>query len=1025
MRIGYVNVQGLSKTKGEAVKMLLGKEFDYLFIAETWYVDHPRWLRDRQLVAATVPPPKDHARDLPGRCHGGIYLLATAKARGEIRGEPIVTKSSLSFQRGKQRFTGVYFPPSLPPDELQAILQGLKPSTVVLGDINTRFAHCPHQAGAPGPPPRLQVISHWGQTQRYDRLLPDSNGTPQIQLTTDHAFARAGEGEQWSLTLLPRETLKIKTDHMYALQVVGKEMTPPIKLQSLPPRYRTARLQDPEVQRQIIADVSNQLQHRRDFFRAADRIEAINHRLIELLQNMCRKHVGLVQFAGKKADHSQTQGPEEPTMDRSIKLFKAAVTASQENGVVLPTPEAAAQGMSAVRENERIFRTRFADPDRPVRVALEGSDGGPMLQRGFSIDEITAEILHQEAAKACGVDRIHIRLLQVLVHSAPLVQSLYHLYDQCIRQRQTPAQWNDSEIHLLTKDMAKPRDASNVRPITLIGMFRKVFERLLLQRIEHQDWAHLHPTQAGFRRETSTGVNVAILHHLLHSRLRTQAVFIDLRSAFDLVRHDRLARILRQRQCPQDVARLIRHLMMDRVRSQVLINGEASEWFPRSRGVLQGSPLSPFLFNLYIDGLLERLNPPGEGIPSCLFYADDGVLIGRDGEDLQGQLDRLEAWADDHRMEVNVAKCGWVTRNPPRTPLRWKGERLPQVERYDYLGFEVTAAGVDFEAHLRRRMMAATNRMRFLSITSDPWGPAHRLRIYKRFLAPMFEYGAPLVQMWLQQDPSHGEIFDRAMAGYRDLMRWVAHSQTGRYRIIGNLAGLTTVRQRFQHLATAYQRILADYPKDHLFKRILDLRPLRMSIKQSFGAQWRRDPGWREFHRERNPTLTTAGALKRFLAERHRRQIQTQGDRADLTSLIPWPSRMTSGLKYADRSLAAPVKDQSLLFQYRLGVFQHRRACKCGRKGGFGRGHEKCSAWKPFTILTRAEKRRKREWQRERILLKTKRNSSTILKPPKLTDIDFLINQSDFSRATRALREIRRSLNEVDQSGLDEESKLS
>jgi len=150
----------------------------------------------------------------------------------------------------------------------------------------------------------------------------------------------------------------------------------------------------------------------------------------------------------------------------------------------------------------------------------------------------------------------------------------------------TPTVWNQADIYMLAKDVGKRRDANNVRPITLICMFRKIFERLLLRRFDAPGWASLHPAQAGFRSHHSTCMNAAVVHHLLASRSRSTAVFLDFRSAFDVVSHSRLAALLDERGCPRYLQSLIGNLMFHNVKSRVLVNGVVSEWFPRTRNIL-------------------------------------------------------------------------------------------------------------------------------------------------------------------------------------------------------------------------------------------------------------------------------------------------------------------------------------------------------------------------------------------------------------------------------------------------------
>lgn len=46
--------------------------------------------------------------------------------------------------------------------------------------------------------------------------------------------------------------------------------------------------------------------------------------------------------------------------------------------------------------------------------------------------------------------------------------------------------------------------------------------------------------------------------------------------------------------------------------------------------MLQGSPVSPYLFNFLVDGLITKLNldvPPKEAIPYTVLYTDDGTLL--------------------------------------------------------------------------------------------------------------------------------------------------------------------------------------------------------------------------------------------------------------------------------------------------------------------------------------------------------------------------------------------------------------
>lgn len=180
LRIGYINVRGLMSDKWRASLALLDSgSCDLLFVAETWYVGHDFYSLDRHFITSTTQGRDAKVAAAKGRPSGGMYLLGTAEARGRIHGVPgFVGESSITVSIDTDRFmvSGVYLPPSMTPADVQTVLDGLsESSSVVLGDINTRFRDKVYQQGAPGPPDRLAVFTDFLSQQRVDpffRLKP-------------------------------------------------------------------------------------------------------------------------------------------------------------------------------------------------------------------------------------------------------------------------------------------------------------------------------------------------------------------------------------------------------------------------------------------------------------------------------------------------------------------------------------------------------------------------------------------------------------------------------------------------------------------------------------------------------------------------------------------------------------------------------------------------------------------------------------------------------------------------------------
>ena len=128
------------------------------------------------------------------------------------------------------------------------------------------------------------------------------------------------------------------------------------------------------------------------------------------------------------------------------------------------------------------------------------------------------------------------------------------------------------------------------------------------------------------------------------------------------------------------------------------------------RGVLQGDPLLPLLFNLMIDEALESIDNQGtvlfEGIKlSHIAFADDLVILANDTEQLNQKIQVLNKNMNRLGMSVNSDKSaichlnfphGKLTVNYRANPCIINKKEIPQMnydEKYKYLGIHIDPRG--------------------------------------------------------------------------------------------------------------------------------------------------------------------------------------------------------------------------------------------------------------------------------------------------------------------------------------------
>ena len=144
---------------------------------------------------------------------------------------------------------------------------------------------------------------------------------------------------------------------------------------------------------------------------------------------------------------------------------------------------------------------------------------------------------------------------------------------------------------------------------------------------------------------------------------------LDASKAFDRVDHSKLFDKLIKRGTPYCFVGVLRD-WYGKLYCQVRWNGYLSSMFTVTCGVRQGGVLSPLLFNVYTDELIDTLMSSncgchiGKQFYGCLMYADDIILLSPSLSGMQHLMDICSDYAKLHYLVFNNKKtvCCVITK---------------------------------------------------------------------------------------------------------------------------------------------------------------------------------------------------------------------------------------------------------------------------------------------------------------------------------------------------------------------------
>lgn len=307
---------------------------------------------------------------------------------------------------------------------------------------------------------------------------------------------------------------------------------------------------------------------------------------------------------------------------------------------------------------------------------------------------------------------------------------------------------------MIPKPGKELHNKSSYRPISLLSTMGKVFEKLLLKRLQPiLEERSLIPThQFGFRSNHSTIEQVHIVTNTIEEAFNNKQIcaglFIDVAQEFDKVWHQGLIYKL-YRDLPYEYYAILKSYITERY-FRVKLDGEYSKLKKIDAGVPQGSVLGPVLYILFTRDLPT---PPETKIAT---FADDTAILVTDSNivdatrKLQTATDVILKWTKKWRIKLNESKSihiNFTNKNIQALPIYMNNNTVPHANTAKYLGFTLDAK-LRWKDHVKKKVSELNIKFRkmywLLSPTSE-MTMKNKLLLYQQILKPVWTYG---IQLW-------------------------------------------------------------------------------------------------------------------------------------------------------------------------------------------------------------------------------------------------------------------------------------
>ncbi len=288
------------------------------------------------------------------------------------------------------------------------------------------------------------------------------------------------------------------------------------------------------------------------------------------------------------------------------------------------------------------------------------------LDTQITLNELKTSVQQLQPNKSPGPDGLTSEFYKhFFPHLAPLY---FAMLKESFETGSLPDSLNNSITTLLPKDPTERNNLKKYRPISLLNTDYKILTKTLVNKLKPHMHKLIHTDQQCAVTKRNINNHTHFIRDLIQythdKHTRTALLSLDQEKAFDRVSHTFLHKTLERNNLGHTFTTWTK-ILYNKPTTQIIVNHTLSDPFPLTRSVRQGCSLSPLLYVLTLEPLLNKIrqntnistaNIPNAPNKKLIAFADDTTFIINKEQDIQHILEDFKTFSRASGAKININK---------------------------------------------------------------------------------------------------------------------------------------------------------------------------------------------------------------------------------------------------------------------------------------------------------------------------------------------------------------------------------